>query len=96
MLVADARIKARSKQNITDAVSTDKGYPSYVIQPDPHRPAYRFVDIGLKWFDAVDAAKRRKESERRKRIKDRRRESVKNLIEQGLKTKMDATKHDVS
>jgi len=48
-------------------------YPTTVVQPDLEKPAYKFVDVGLRWFDPKDTQRRQKESARRKAIKAGRR-----------------------
>jgi len=67
------RLLSEARQRAAAARAAERPeYPSHVVQPDPLRPAYRFVDVGLRWFDAKDAARRVKESSRRKGVKARR------------------------
>ncbi|KAF8507981.1 eukaryotic mitochondrial regulator protein-domain-containing protein [Hysterangium stoloniferum] len=49
-----------------------KEYPSHVVQPNPSRPAFKFIDVGLRWFNPDEAQTRKKESARRKDVKSRR------------------------
>jgi len=44
-------------------------YPTTIVQPDPAKPAYKFVDVGSRWVDRVDVERRQKESTRRKAVK---------------------------
>jgi len=47
-------------------------YPTKLVQPDALRPAYKFIDVGLRWVDRADMERREKESKRRKVVKGHR------------------------
>ncbi|GJJ11308.1 hypothetical protein Clacol_005540 [Clathrus columnatus] len=82
-LITEAQNKAREKANSTLITRTSSSdLTEHVVQPDPNRPAFRFIDVGLKWFDPVDASKRQKESERRKGVKARRKTKEKRKIKE--------------
>ncbi|KAF8575206.1 hypothetical protein K439DRAFT_1420040 [Ramaria rubella] len=44
-------------------------YPTIIVQPDPSKPAFKFVDVGLRWFDPKEHGRRQKESSRRKAVR---------------------------
>jgi len=46
-------------------------YPSHVVETGPGRPAYRFIDVGLRWFDKKEGERREKASAHRKAVKER-------------------------
>jgi hypothetical protein len=57
----------RGKAEAARASRTE--YPTTVVQPNPSKPPFKFVDVGLRWFDAKEMERRQKESVRRKAIK---------------------------
>jgi len=44
-------------------------YPEVVVKPDPNRPAFRFVDVGLRWLDSKVEQKRAKASIHRRNLR---------------------------